>query len=116
MEISVNKCIYLIATSSVIFHYQGGGEQMSTSTTTTTAVPEKFKPTHPLILVVPSRDFNPSLKESLVLLKALLAIQLKGMECDFVGMSECKIGHLALIITHVHVILTLLYYTITAVR
>ena len=56
----------------------------------TTSVPEKFKPTHPLILVVPARDFKPTLKEALVLIKALLAIQSKGLECDFVGINECR--------------------------
>lgn len=54
-----------------------------------TAVPEKFKPTHPFVIVVPSRDLKPSLNESLVLLKVLIALQLKGMECDFVSLSEC---------------------------
>lgn len=58
--------------------------------TAPTAVPEKFKPTHPFILVVPSRDSKPTLNESLVLLKVLLALQSKGMECDFVNLSECK--------------------------
>lgn len=55
-----------------------------------TAVPEKFKATHPFVLVVPSRDAKPSLNESLVLLKVLIALQLKGIEYDFVSLSECK--------------------------
>lgn len=53
--------------------------------------PEKFKPTHPFIVVVPSKVASElKLKESLTLAKILLAFRLKKVNYDLVTLNECK--------------------------
>ena len=57
----------------------------------TAAIPaEKFKPTQQIVLVVPSKSASElKLRESLAILKVLLAMKLKRVECDMVTLSEC---------------------------
>lgn len=59
---------------------------------TTPGVPvEKFKPSHQIVLVVPSKSAAElKLRESLAVLKMLLALKAKRIECDMVTLSECK--------------------------
>lgn len=50
-----------------------------------------FKPTHPLVLVVPTKAADElKLKESLSIAKLLVALQFKKIQCDLVTLSECK--------------------------
>ena len=58
----------------------------------TTAVPVvKFKPAHQIVLVVPSKAAAElKLRESLAVLKVILAMKAKKIECDLVTLSECK--------------------------
>lgn len=52
---------------------------------------EKFKPSHPFVLVVSSRNVQEmKLKESLIVLRCLLGMKVKKIECDIVVLSECK--------------------------
>lgn len=61
------------------------------STTSPSAAAEKFKPTQPIVFVVPSKSAGElKLRESLSVLKVALAMKLKGVESDMVTLSECK--------------------------
>lgn len=58
---------------------------------TTPAAAEKFKPAHQIVLVVPSKSAAElKLRESLAVLKVLLAMKAKKIECDLVTLNECK--------------------------
>lgn len=58
---------------------------------TTPSAVEKFKPSHQIVLVVPSKSAAElKLRESLSVLKVLLALKAKKIECDLVTLSECK--------------------------
>lgn len=49
-----------------------------------------FKPIHPLVLVLPSKEATDlNLKESVAVLQILLAVQLSKSECDVTWIGEC---------------------------
>lgn len=71
----------------------GGGRSLSEKmASAAAAIPaEKFKPTQQIVLVVPSKTASElKLRESLAVLKVLLAMKVKGVACDIVTLSECK--------------------------
>ena len=66
------------------------------ATCATSAIPaDKFKPAHQIVLLVPSKLASElKLRESLAVLKVLLAMKVKGVECDVVTLRECTCGNL----------------------
>ena len=59
--------------------------------TSTSEVKKPFKPTHPIVLVVPSLNFSEfGVKEAVNMIKILTAMRISKNECDVVTVSECK--------------------------
>ena len=65
-------------------------DNISTNSSSNINAIVSFKPVHPIVLVLPSKDpAELNLKESVTALQILLAVHLSKSECDVTWIGEC---------------------------